>query len=370
MKLAVITPYWQSGLGGGINTFTRDLVSSLKKHSELNIKVGYIVGNDGKNYKINGGVISGVTSTYRVLKKIKPDIIQIHENWPLLFGCAIYKTLNKNVRLIFYPLTEPTLPSNIFKKIEHFFKILIYKWSFKQCDHVLIGCREFQKKIDRTFKLRTKEKEVFIPMAINIKEVTEEEIHEFKEKFNILDNSIKFLIQGFTANEIKMRGALLSLKVIKELLKDHPNIVLIMTREGMYSKFLKESVENFKINKNVIFTGDVENGFIPLKICDIFLWPWLGESGFGFALLEAMYEKKAIVATTVVGNLPPLINGKNAIVVEPTENGLYQGILKILDDKELAQKLGKEARKNIIENYTWEKAIRKYLELYYPSKCK
>ena len=151
---------------------------------------------------------------------------------------------------------------------------------------------------------------------------------------------------------------------MKKLKNKYPNIILIITREGKYSTTLKNFVKSENITENVIFTGDVDNPFIPLKICDIFLWPWLGEVGFGLALLEAMLMGKPIIATSPVGHLCPIENEENGLLIEPNEDAICNAVIKLLNDEDLIMKIGKNAQKLVSEQFTWERCVENYLTLY------
>ena len=94
MKLAVITPYWKSNLGGGINTYTVGFVNSVKKSKDIKIEIASIHGTGEITHRIPKRTISSILGTIKVLNKMKPDIIQVHNEWPLLLGAAIYKTSN------------------------------------------------------------------------------------------------------------------------------------------------------------------------------------------------------------------------------------------------------------------------------------
>ena len=117
MKLVILTPYWKSKHGGGITTYLHGFVNTLNNISNIEFTIGYINGRDKNYYKISKGLISSFFRTTFILKKIKPDIIHVHEHYPLLFGGAIYKIFNKKVKLIYTPLTEPLKPKNLIKKI-------------------------------------------------------------------------------------------------------------------------------------------------------------------------------------------------------------------------------------------------------------
>lgn len=364
MKLAIITPYWKTQRGGGINTYTVGLIDILKKITDIDIRVGFILGNGNEDYKIPDKDFSSILGTVNVLNKIKPNIIQVHEDWPLLLGSALYKLFNYKVKLIYVPLTEPNEPTIFLQRFKYAMKKLVLKWTFRQCNSIIISDKMFLKMFNRIHKISIGEKTIFIAPGTEQKKVSNEEINEFCLKFNIKDNSTILLIQAFTANELKSEGIILSVKVLKNLKKKYPNIILILTREGRFSSKLKKIVENENIKSNVIFTGDVSNPFVPLQICDIFLWPWLGETGFGLALLEAMLVGKPIIATSKSGSLVPLENNENCLMVKPTEDEIFNAVIELINNRKLVQKISENAKKTVFDNYTWEIIGKKFMKLY------
>lgn len=96
---------------------------------------------------------------------------------------------------------------------------------------------------------------------------------------------------------------------------------------------------------------------------DILLFPSLYE-GFGLVLLEAMACGLAVVATDT-GGAPDLIqDGVNGVIVQRRDSqGLADRIQRLLEDHDLRQRLGENARKTASE-YTWEVAARKTLVCY------
>jgi glycosyltransferase involved in cell wall biosynthesis len=54
-------------------------------------------------------------------------------------------------------------------------------------------------------------------------------------------------------------------------------------------------------------------------------------------------------------------------LVEPNENKIAEQIDYLISNKEIAQKLGKEAKKSAIERFTWKKTADKYIDLYIDS---
>ena len=90
---------------------------------------------------------------------------------------------------------------------------------------------------------------------------------------------------------------------------------------------------------------------------DVFALPSLVE-GNPKILLEAMACQKAVIGTNVEGIRELIINKYNGILTDTDHDSIRSGLIELLDDK-LRQKLGKQARKFIIENYDIEKLLEK-----------
>ena len=68
---------------------------------------------------------------------------------------------------------------------------------------------------------------------------------------------------------------------------------------------LKKQVNNLKLNKNVLFTGLINNVNEYLAISDLFVLPSFYES-FGLSIIEAMASKVFCIATNT-GGIPEII---------------------------------------------------------------
>ena len=73
-----------------------------------------------------------------------------------------------------------------------------------------------------------------------------------------------------------------------------------------------------------------------------------------------------VIATRVGGNLDVINNNENGILVEKENpEQLCSAIKTILDDRQLADTLGTNARQTIVSNYTMEQVCSTYIDLYY-----
>jgi glycosyltransferase involved in cell wall biosynthesis len=82
------------------------------------------------------------------------------------------------------------------------------------------------------------------------------------------------------------------------------------------------------------------------------------------SLLEMMASKIPVVATNVGGVSEIIQDGVNGILCEPNEESLANGIIRLISDKTLREKIGEEARKLMVEKFDWELVVDRYLEFY------
>ena len=83
------------------------------------------------------------------------------------------------------------------------------------------------------------------------------------------------------------------------------------------------------------------------------------------SIKEAFFLKIPVIATSV-GDVSEIIkNNETGILVSPNESqSLLHAINLLLEDKEKASKMAEYAYDFIIENFTWEKLLSKYVDFY------
>ena len=87
--------------------------------------------------------------------------------------------------------------------------------------------------------------------------------------------------------------------------------------------------------------------------------------GLSLALLEAMAAGRPVVATAVSGTVEVVQDGETGILVPPEDAAaLAQGIVRVLENREEARRLGAAARQRVLTHYTISAVARQYEALY------
>jgi len=114
---------------------------------------------------------------------------------------------------------------------------------------------------------------------------------------------------------------------------------------------------------NVTFTGTLPNEDLPryLAGASVYVLPSDFE-GSPKALLEAMACGLPVIGSRVPGTELVVRDGENGLLVERTAPELAAAIRRLLDDRELAQRLGDEARRFVVRRYSQGEIARREAE--------
>lgn len=132
-----------------------------------------------------------------------------------------------------------------------------------------------------------------------------------------------------------------------------------------YLEHLKTLVSRFSLNYNVEFVGFTQNVEGVLAKARILVAPSVIEESFGRVVIEAFACGVPVVATAVGGFKEIIEDGKNGLLVESGDSSaISEGILRILEDSNFAEKIVKQAREGVERKYTMEKCLLKTEEVY------
>ncbi|MEM2261510.1 MAG: glycosyltransferase family 4 protein [Ignisphaera sp.] len=157
------------------------------------------------------------------------------------------------------------------------------------------------------------------------------------------------------------------MKALSMIVKVKPKVKLIMAGGGLFFPKIYKMVVNFGLKRNVIFKGVVAHDKLPALIntASLCVLPSLKE-GMPYILLEAMACGRAVIGSDIAGINDVISHRVNGILVPPKNTkALVEAIIQLLEDRDLRRKLGENARKLIVEKYSWQKISEKVERVYY-----
>ncbi|WP_298838933.1 glycosyltransferase [Clostridium sp.] len=152
---------------------------------------------------------------------------------------------------------------------------------------------------------------------------------------------IDYLIEGFS-------------KVIREY-KGSKELKLLIVGDGTQKIKLDSLVNELGINSNVTFIGRIDNDKVPkyINMMDIVCLPSLSES-FGVSAVEACACGRPIIATNVGGLKEIIFDDYNGFIIkEKSSEDIKIKIIKMIQDEKKMMEFSKNARKLVVEKYSW-----------------
>jgi glycosyltransferase involved in cell wall biosynthesis len=180
-----------------------------------------------------------------------------------------------------------------------------------------------------------------------------------------LPNSFIFIYSGRLA---KGKGLFTLLNAWEKVLQSYKDVHLLFVGSGQGFSLgceddLKQIVKSKDIEKNVIFTGHVDNVDEYLQASDCFVFPTEYEA-LSNCLLEAISCGLPCIATKTGGNIDVINHEENGLLFDVNdEEGLYKAFKIILDDSNKTKKLAIQSRKTAIEKFNIDNKVKSFESL-------
>ena len=158
------------------------------------------------------------------------------------------------------------------------------------------------------------------------------------------------LFVGRVAHE-KNIGFLLEMHV--ELIKKHPDALLVITGEGPAEESIKHSIDKLDISNKVRMIGYLDRSHELIacyKAADIFVFASKSETQ-GLVLLEAMAQGTAVVAIAELGTKSILIEGEGVLIAKDDINDFADKVSVLLSDAPKRQMIGEKGRQYAKEKW-------------------
>lgn len=198
------------------------------------------------------------------------------------------------------------------------------------------ACKKSILEVDKEYE----EKIQIIKDIVNpslIMKMANEEIDELSE------NELKILTVARLV--IHHKGYDVAVKCAKLLLENNISFKWYVVGDGIDRAKIENLIEENKLQNNFILLGSRGNPYPYMKKCDIYVQPSRYE-GFGLTVIEAKILKKLIVCSNFNTVNELIENNVNGIIVGMSELELYDGIVKLINDRKLADKILGTLNKN------------------------
>lgn len=173
--------------------------------------------------------------------------------------------------------------------------------------------------------------------------IDSEYIKNMSEKSNVeLDHDkIQIICVG---RLVKQKGYDRLIKAVQRVVKNNKNFQIHIIGEGEDHKELQDAIDDGNLNEFITLHGYMNNPYAFMKAGDVLFCSSRAE-GYSLVVAEGMILGLAIVTTNCSGVGEFTEDGKYGILMENSEDGIYEGLQKITDHPELIPKYRELARK-------------------------
>ncbi len=195
-----------------------------------------------------------------------------------------------------------------------------------------------------------KSKCVVVYNGIAIETVPKASPQDIRKTWGIADKDI---LIGAVGSLIKRKGIrdLIEATAIVAKRSEHPLKCMIIGK-GQEKGNLIEMVKRKNLDGRVIFTGFQSDAISYINALDIFVLASKSE-GLPRVILEAMLMERPVVASDVIGSSELVVNGETGFLFPVGRaDMLAEAILKLVENAELRERMGKNGRNLVIENFS------------------
>lgn len=178
----------------------------------------------------------------------------------------------------------------------------------------------------------------------------------------------------FTGRLSRTKGPDILIRALPEVLERCPESVLVITGSKWFSD---ETPSNYvmslrdltrPLGRSVVFTGFVPPSEIHrvFLLADVFVCPSQWQEPLARVHYEAMASGLPIITTDRGGNAEVIDDDRNGLVIRDFWNPgeFAKAIIRLLEAPDLAERLGRQARRDAEERFGWDRVARELGEIY------
>jgi glycosyltransferase involved in cell wall biosynthesis len=176
---------------------------------------------------------------------------------------------------------------------------------------------------------------------------------------------------GFLGNLKPWHGLPILVDAFDRLHRRHRNTRLLVVGEGAERENIERDLKSRGLSDVATLTGRVDNADIPGYVTSMDIatapYPAGDEDAFYFSplkLYEYMAAGRAILASAMGQINDTIQHERNGLLVAPGDAGaLAEALERLLNDPNLRENLGQNARCDAVAQHTWSASVRRVLAL-------
>lgn len=302
--------------------------------------------------------ISEFVYLWRIVKNSRIDIVHSHWLFPQGLIAAFLKKIIK-FRLVV------TVHSGLISKEKGVLSRWLVRFIHRQADAVTVNSMSNLKNM---MDITGPAKLFKIPMGVETEVFSPIHRNETMKRELAGDGLLLLTVARF----VEVKGHEYLIKAMAEVARRDGKIKLALIGSGPLEDKMKSLVKDCKLSERIIFLGEKTRSEINKYFAssDIFILPSIicpggYTEGFGYSLIEALASGVPVIASSVGGITDIVRDKENGFLVkEKDPHELSQKILELSSDAGLRSRLGKSGLEYVRQNFSQDKVIQDFLNLY------
>ena len=290
--------------------------------------------------------IKYVSILKKIIQNFKPDIL--HAHYATSYGLV-------GALSDFHPFVISSWGTDVMKfPNKNFVAKSILKYNFKKADLLCATSHTIKDYIHKVVNFPVS----VIPFGIDTDVFKPKEVSSLFKSTDFILGSIKPVEKLYNIDVL--------IKAFALLLSKHANLKLLIIGEGTALIELKELSKSLGVYQNIVFTGRKPHSEISnyYNMLDVLVNISEYES-FGVSVVEAMSCGIPVVVTNVGGLKEVVKDDSVGLKVNVADvDATIAAIERLINDKELYNKISVNARKHVIENYNWDDNLKQMITEY------
>ena len=370
MRVVQVTPFFYPH-AGGVESHVRGIVRELTRegHDVTVVTSRYDrslpAEEEIEGYRILRSRTLGVVldtpfdvGTRRVVRSLEPDVFHLHYPPPLTSYFATRDLAHRTTPVCLTYHCDLYLPGIAGRLLAGIYQTVFLPSTLDRTDRIIVHTKSYG---GTSASLRGRELTV-IPSAVDL--------DRFRPGIDASGLRADLGLEGkrvavFTGRLVPHKGVDVILEALVQLPKD---VVLVVIGAGPRLPSLVRHARRLDLEGRVRFCPAVSDEDLPrfLSLADVFVFPSQNRlEGFGLAIAEAMAVGSPVVIADMPGVREVIEPGREGLLAEPLiASDLAEKVRTILDDRNLAKRMGHAGRERAEARYGLPTVARALVSLY------
>lgn len=327
--------------------------------------------DDDRNLKLRSYLLApffyffGILSLLSLVKKEKIDVINAH--WLVTNG-VIGAVVS---RFTGVPLVISLPGSDVYLAGKNFFSKILAKLTVGQAKFITANSPQLIEDLKKVIKVKK------IKFKIILYGV-DPEVFRPKGKSPVLQKSLGLhrdnpLVLG-VGRLVAKKGFIFLIGAVGGVLAKTKNdkIRFLIIGDGDQRKILKERIDQLQLRKYFVLPGAISYSQLAdyYNLADVFVLPSIRDEKGNLddqsvVVPEAMSCGKPVITTDFPGYRLLIKNGENGFLSpEKDSNSIARSLIRLLESESLRKRIGFQARKSILEKFTWKLIASEYKQIF------